>query len=171
MNDTTTAIIDAAEARIRRGGYTGFSFRDLAADVGVKSASVHYHFPTKEALVAAVARRYRERFLTEADRDIAAGEDVVAVWKAGFLRAIRSDGGMCLCGVLGAAAGALPDAVRCEARAFFEAGLAQMTAKGLSPARAVQVLAVLEGAMLLAVALDSPAAFDDAAAILDPTSD
>jgi TetR/AcrR family transcriptional repressor of nem operon len=166
MNDTTTAIIDAAEARIRRGGYTGFSFRDLAADVGVKSASVHYHFPTKEALVAAVARRYRERFLTEADRDIAAGEDVVAVWKAGFLRAIRSDGGMCLCGVLGAAAGALPDAVRCEARAFFEAGLAQMTANGLSPARAVH-----EGAMLLAVALDSPAAFDDAAAILDPTSD
>ena len=171
MNDTTTAIIDAAEARIRRAGYTGFSFRDLAADVGVKSASVHYHFPTKDALAAAVARRYRERFLAEVDRGIAAGGDVVAAWKAGFLRAIRSDGGMCLCGVLGAAAGALPDAVRCEARAFFEAGLAQMTANGLSPARAAQVLAVLEGAMLLAVALDRPAAFDDAAAILDATPD
>ena len=39
----------------------GFSFRELAADVGVKSSSVHYHFPTKEALAAAVIRRWAER--------------------------------------------------------------------------------------------------------------
>ena len=32
---------------MRRGGFHGFSFRDLAADVGIKSASVHYHFPIK----------------------------------------------------------------------------------------------------------------------------
>ncbi|WP_157628311.1 helix-turn-helix domain-containing protein, partial [Ensifer sp. BR816] len=46
--------MDAAEERIRRAGYSGFSFREIAADVGVKSASVHYHFPTKERLAAAV---------------------------------------------------------------------------------------------------------------------
>ncbi|MBA4046641.1 MAG: TetR/AcrR family transcriptional regulator [Erythrobacter sp.] len=169
MNETAQAIMDAAEARIRSGGYMGFSFRDLAADVGVKSASVHYHFPTKELLAAAVARRYRERFLAEVDRDIAAGGDLVAAWKAGFLRAIDSDGGMCLCGVLGAAAGILPHVVRSEAREFFEAGLAQMRANGLSSVRALQVLAVLEGAILIAVALNSPAAFEDATGVLDAT--
>lgn len=166
MNDTTSAIMDAAEARIRAGGYTGFSFRELAADVGVKSASVHYHFPTKEALAAAVARRYRDRFLEAVEQQIAAGHPVVAAWKSGFLRAVQADGGMCLCGTLGAAAGALPAEVQTEARAFFEAGLAQMTTHGVTPDRALQVLATLEGAMLLANVLRQPQAFDRATAAL-----
>lgn len=42
---------------MRNGGYGGFSFRDLAAEIGIKSASVHNHFPTKAAMAAAVARR------------------------------------------------------------------------------------------------------------------
>ncbi|AUH65282.1 TetR/AcrR family transcriptional regulator [Paracoccus zhejiangensis] len=166
MSDTTEAIMDAAEARIRAGGYTGFSFRELATDVGVKSASVHYHFPTKENLAAAVARRYKDRFLVAVEGDIDAGNDVVTAWKAGFRRALEGDGGMCLCGILGAAACALPDEVLSEARGFFEAGLAQMTARGLTTEKAAQVIATLEGAMLLANVLHSPAAFDEATAAL-----
>ena len=50
--NTVEAIMDAAERRIRELGYNGFSFRDIAADVGIKSASVHHHFPTKPALAA-----------------------------------------------------------------------------------------------------------------------
>lgn len=167
MSDTTDAIMDAAEARIRAGGYTGFSFRDLARDVGVKSASVHYHFPTKDILAAAVARRYKDKFLASVEQDIAAGHDVVAAWKAGFRRARDGDGGMCLCGTLGAAAGALPDEVLAEARAFFEAGLDQMTRRGLTAEKAAQVLATLEGAMLLANVLQRPAAFDEATTVFD----
>ena len=166
MRDTTNAIMDAAEVRIRAGGYTGFSFRDLAGDVGVKSASVHYHFPTKETLAAAVARRYRDRFLAVVEQDIAAGHDVVAAWKARFRRALQGDGGMCLCGTLGAAAGTLPEEVLAEARAFFEEGLAQMAARGLTTEKAAQVLATLEGAMLLATVMQRPAAFDEATAAL-----
>ena len=60
MSDIKTAIMDAAERRMQLGGFGGFSFRELAADVGVKSSSVHYHFPTKEALAAAVIRRCAE---------------------------------------------------------------------------------------------------------------
>lgn len=48
MTDTSNAIMDATEERIRQGGYSGFSFREIAADVGVKSSSVHYHFPIKK---------------------------------------------------------------------------------------------------------------------------
>lgn len=166
MNETTAAIMDAAEARIRAGGYTGFSFRDLAADVGVKSASVHYHFPTKEALAAAVARRYKDRFLAAVERDIAAGHTVASAWKAGFRQALQGDGGMCLCGTLGAAAGDLPAEVLTEARAFFSAGLAQMTLQGLTTEKAAQLLATLEGALLLATVMQRPAAFDEATAAL-----
>jgi len=57
MSDVNTAILDAAEARMRLGGFNGFSFRD----VGVKSSSVHYHFPTKETLAAAVIHRYTDK--------------------------------------------------------------------------------------------------------------
>ncbi|HJY50709.1 MAG TPA: TetR/AcrR family transcriptional regulator [Stellaceae bacterium] len=46
-------------------GYGGFSFRDLAAEISIKSASVHHHFPTKATMTAAVARRYGDRFLAE----------------------------------------------------------------------------------------------------------
>src|ERR1700720_895295 len=50
MRDVKTAILDAAERRMQIGGFGGFSFREIAADVGIKSSSVHYHFPTKENL-------------------------------------------------------------------------------------------------------------------------
>src|SRR3984893_12936943 len=58
MSDVAAAIMDAAERRMRKGGFAGFSFREIAADVGIKSSSVHYHFPTKEDLAAAVIRRW-----------------------------------------------------------------------------------------------------------------
>jgi TetR/AcrR family transcriptional regulator, transcriptional repressor for nem operon len=60
VSDVKTAIMDAAERRMQRGGFGGFSFREIAADVGIKSSSVHYHFPTKEDLSAAVIRRWAE---------------------------------------------------------------------------------------------------------------
>lgn len=160
-------IMDAAERRIREAGYNGFSFRDLAADVGIRSASVHHHFPTKAALAAAVARRYADRFLgaVEGER----GDRLVAAWRAAFRRALREDGRMCLCGVLGAEAGALPPEVAAEARRFFERGAACLARAHGGPAAAagdagLRVLATLEGAMLLARALGDPAAFDRATA-------
>ena len=54
-------ILEAAEARLRSDGYGAVSFRDLANDVGVKSASVHYHFPRKEDLGVAVVKAYTEK--------------------------------------------------------------------------------------------------------------
>lgn len=63
VRETAQRLMDLAEAHIRDAGYGGFSFRDLAAEIGIKSASVHHHFPTKAILAAAVARRYGDRFL------------------------------------------------------------------------------------------------------------
>lgn len=166
MSDTADAIMDAAERRIRDAGYSGFSFREIAADVGVKSASVHYHFPTKESLAASVARRYTQRFLSAVDREIAEGRDAVMAWNMAFRRALRGDGKMCLCGVLGATSGHLPNEVMIEARRFFQLGLEKLTENGLSRSRAMQVMATSEGAMLLANVLSEPSAFDEATAAL-----
>ena len=56
-NATKTKIMDTAEGFIVQGGYNAFSFRDIAEAVGIKSASVHYHYPTKADLVSAVMVR------------------------------------------------------------------------------------------------------------------
>jgi TetR/AcrR family transcriptional repressor of nem operon len=162
-SETATALLDAAETRIRAGGYNGFSFRDLAADLGIKSASVHYHFPSKASLATAVARRYGERVLAATSATV--GGDPLPVWREAFRSALRADGRMCLCGVLGAETSALPAEVAAEARSFFERALEQLAEalegrtedpRGL----ATRVLATLEGAMLLARALDDPGVFD-----------
>ncbi len=166
MSDMRDAILDATEARIRRAGYNGFSFREIATDVGVKSSSVHYYFPTKEVLAAAVARRYRERFLSVVRDEIDQGKDATHAWTQGFRRALHGDGRMCLCGVLGAAASTLPAEVLTEARGFFEASLDNLAEQGLTRVRATQVLAMLEGALLLANVLAQPQAFEDAVATL-----
>ena len=71
MSDAAVAIMDAAERRIRLGGFNGFSFREIAADVGIKSSSVHYHFPTKENLAAAVIHRYTDEVAELIEQELA----------------------------------------------------------------------------------------------------
>ena len=68
MNETAERLMDLAEVHIRSAGYGGFSFRALAAEIGIKSASVHHHFPTKVTMAAAVAQRYAERFFAAVAR-------------------------------------------------------------------------------------------------------
>jgi TetR/AcrR family transcriptional repressor of nem operon len=164
--DTVEAIMDATERRIRTAGYSGFSFREVAADVGVKSASVYYHFPTKSALAAAVARRYNSRALDAANAAVSAGQDVVQAWRAVFRSALQDGAKMCLCGSLGATVGDLTPEVANEVRRFFDESIASLVAGGLTAERATQALATLEGAMLMASTQSDLAIFDRATAQL-----
>jgi TetR/AcrR family transcriptional repressor of nem operon len=167
---STDHILDAAETRVRVSGYNGFSFRDIAADVGVKSASIHHHFPTKATLGAALARRYTDRFQASLD-GTPAGWARVEAYREAFRTALRDECRMCLCGVLGAESGGLPPEVTAEARRFFELAV-QHLADGLTGhvgnprETALGILARLEGAMILARTLGGIAAFDDATANL-----
>jgi TetR/AcrR family transcriptional repressor of nem operon len=166
MRETADAIMDAAEGRIRRAGYSGFSFREIAADVGVKSASVHYHFPTKEKLAAAVARRYTDRFFEAVDHRLALGDDIVQAWRQVFSVALHRDGKMCLCGALGATSQDLANEVSDEVKRFFLLGIERLARGGLSRDTALQVLATLEGAMLTANVLQDPSMFENGTAAL-----
>lgn len=59
---TAERILDAAERMLRTRGFHAFSFRDIASEVGVRAASVHYHFPVKDDLARALLLRARTRF-------------------------------------------------------------------------------------------------------------
>lgn len=55
--DTRTALLQSAERAARQRGYDGFSYADLAGDVGLRKASIHHHFPTKATLALALIER------------------------------------------------------------------------------------------------------------------
>ncbi len=97
MSDVKTAILDAAERRMQIGGFGGFSFREIAADVGIKSSSVHYHFPTKENLAAAVIRRWAEETSEFIDRELEKDPDPARAWTNAFRGTALSEGRMCPC--------------------------------------------------------------------------
>jgi AcrR family transcriptional regulator len=47
-------IISVAEALFTKQGFEGASMRDIAADAGMRAASLYYHFPSKDELLWAV---------------------------------------------------------------------------------------------------------------------
>ena len=170
MNETAQRLMDMAEAHIRHAGYRGFNFRDLAAELGIKSASVHHHFPTKATLVAAVVRRYGDRFLaTVASRSSETEDDAISAYRSAFRTALERDGRMCLCGVLSAETGVLTPEVVEEIRSFFRRCIDDLTRRiggSEAAARAYHVMATLEGGMMLARAYRDIGAFDQATASL-----
>jgi TetR/AcrR family transcriptional repressor of nem operon len=161
MSDMANAIMDAAERRMRLGGFNGFSFREIAADVGVKSSSVHYHFPTKESLAAAVTRRYTKWTSDYIDQQLVAEPDPVKCWTKAFRSTLHSEQ-MCPCVVLGAGALDLPPEVDTEVGAFFKMAMDKLEAEGLSVDQAAELLATITGALVVANALHDVSAYDRA---------
>jgi len=123
---TSDKLLDAAEFRMRRGGYNAVSFRDLASDINIKSSSVHYHFPTKEVLAVALVERYSERFfeLLKSEADGAkTPEEVLKAYSATCEKALVVDKAVCLCIVLGAEMPGLPQLLQDSVRRFFDANI------------------------------------------------
>ena len=161
MIDVATEILDAAEQRMRAGGFNGFSFREIAVDVGVKSSSVHYHFPTKEKLAAAVIHRYTDEVSELFERELKEGVDLLSVFTTAF-RGTLSEDGMCPCIVLAAGALDLPEEVAAEVKRFFNMSLDKLVEAGLTANAAAEFLSTITGAMLIANVLDDAAIYDRA---------
>jgi TetR/AcrR family transcriptional repressor of nem operon len=115
------AILDSARTLMMDRGYNGFSFRDIAAEVGIKSASIHYHYATKADLAEATARAYREGFASAVEGLKATSAPALLHAYGTFFLTTLEEGGLCLGGMLAADAATLPDKVRNEVTRFFEA--------------------------------------------------
>jgi len=163
-SDTIDRIIETAESQARTGGYNAFSFREIAKEVGIKSASIHYHFPTKADLAKELARHYTEKFVYHLN-DISASSNglnrQLSDYSDLFYQALKTDQKMCLCGLFAAEMDVLPEEVKAETRFFFEANLNWLkdlfTSYNIadSNAKAMNLLANMEGAMLLGKAFES----------------
>lgn len=172
---TREVILDVAQRLVQERGYNAFSYKDIGERLGIRNASVHYHYPAKADLGAALVRRYRGR-LEATLAAIDAVDETPAERLKRFVDAYRDvvhdDGRVCLCTVLAAEDASLPDAVRSEVRAFLdlnETWLARTLDEGRArgdlrydgmPVDAARAfLATLEGAMLLARAHHDAARF------------
>jgi AcrR family transcriptional regulator len=61
-SNTRERILDIAERLLMSRGYNGFSYKNLASELNVKNAAIHYHFPSKKDLGVAVIQRAQARF-------------------------------------------------------------------------------------------------------------
>ncbi len=179
MNETQTAVLDVAQEFLQTRGYNAFSFRDLADRVRIKTASVHYYFPTKVELCRALIARDRQRVAEALAATDAAGLDPAGKLERyiGVFRATLADGNrMCLCGMLASDYATLdPEIVRDLRLSFGEhqTWLAAVLADGRSNGslhfdgsevdEAWSLLAALEGAILLARTYEEPARFETTA--------
>ncbi len=165
--DTRQKIMQSAEDRIRTEGYQSFSFRTIAAELGIKSASVHYHFATKADLAEAVAERYVDRFFTSLE-DALVGKDAIEdrleAYFSLFRHSLLVDRKLCLCGMLGAEMQTLPESVVPRVTSFFTrnvewlAGL--LEGRPGARAQALALLASLEGALIVSRAMEDDTAFE-----------
>jgi TetR/AcrR family transcriptional regulator, transcriptional repressor for nem operon len=159
-------------------GFSNFSYADIASELGITKASLHYHYPGKAELGQALITRYAQRFnqaLEDIDRDLPnarAKLEAYADLYAGVLRNER----MCMCGILAAEYPTLPLGMQTEVLRFFdenqkwlatllEQGKAEgtLTYTGRAEDVAQGILSTLEGAMLVARPYGDLARFDAAA--------
>lgn len=179
--DTATRTLDVAERLVQTRGFNGFSYADIAAELGVTKASLHYHFASKTELGRALIERYAERFrerlgqIDAGPADAPSKLEAYAEIYAGVLRDRR----MCLCGMLAAEYETLPEPIREAILRFFddsETWLADVLAKGQADGslrlqasardEARAIVSGLEGALLVARPYGDVDRFETAAASL-----
>jgi TetR/AcrR family transcriptional regulator, transcriptional repressor for nem operon len=163
--DTADRILDLAERLVQTRGFNGFSYADIANELGVTKASLHYHFPTKAELGYHLINRYGEAFaraLAAIDVSGAGAREKLRAYVSLYSQVLRDDR-MCLCGMLAADYATLPKPMKSAVTRFFEVNenwLATVLDKGRAggelrfagdPVDVARLLVgSLEGAMLVA---------------------
>jgi TetR/AcrR family transcriptional repressor of nem operon len=174
-SDTKQRILTAARLTVQDRGYGGLSFRELAKDVGIKSASIHHYFPTKGELGGALAARYTADFADYLDGLLAAGldrESCIRKYTDVFRNTLLNENRMCLGGIMAAEHKELPAEVRVEVVKFGEMNvrwLAQVLALGTSAGadaralrpRALAIFAAVEGAQLVSRSRGDVSVYDE----------
>lgn len=126
---TREALLQTAETLMRTRGYTAFSYADLAEAVGIRKASIHYHFPTKEDLGEVIVETYIARLRIELERIQTEHRHVIGRLES-FFQIFRSsaDGGLLpLCGALAAERAVLPPNLQRLTHQFFDMQLTWLT--------------------------------------------
>lgn len=105
--NTRSQILDTAQDLIQRLGANAMSYADISKKVGIRKASIHYYFPSKEDLIANLLDRYNEQFCQLVEQIMASSDSAETKLNryCGLFKATLSSGEQdkaCLCGILSA---------------------------------------------------------------------
>jgi TetR/AcrR family transcriptional regulator, transcriptional repressor for nem operon len=177
-SDTADRILDAAEELVQVRGFNAFSYADVADELGLTNAALHYHFRSKPELGEALIMRYAIRFvgaLNEIDESKADPVRKLDAYVDLYAKVLR-DQRMCLCGMLAAEYETLTAGMQTAVADFFEknetwlaavlrqgrdAGALRFAGSPLNEARLI--VSSLEGAMLIARSFGDIKRFESAA--------
>jgi TetR/AcrR family transcriptional regulator, transcriptional repressor for nem operon len=171
-NSTAQQILDVAQKIVRSRGYSAFSYADISEQVGIRKASIHYHFPAKDDLVRQLVKRYRENMECNCDRIVRSNASFhqQLFEFAAFYRDGLEEGQICLCSMLTADFTVLSPEIREELWHYFqqtEGWLSALLQRGYSlnapsaDSEAKGLIALLQGAQLIArTHEESPKVFD-----------
>ncbi|NER51374.1 MAG: TetR/AcrR family transcriptional regulator [Symploca sp. SIO1A3] len=166
--NTRTHILDTAQELIQTVGLNAMSYANISQAVGVRKASIHYYFPSKDDLLMALLERYSPYFLRVVDTILDAPESAEVKLRryCGLFEATLSSGKqdkVCLCGMLGAEIKTLNAPLSEQISRFYqenEIRLTQLLSQGLSAgvfnfpgdavAMAQLIFSLLEGELLIA---------------------
>lgn len=182
-SETAEQILDLAETLIQTRGYSAFSYQDIADALGIRKASIHYHFASKADLGIAVVNRYIDRF--DAALTQVAGDEqqssmaMLDMYVQPYLAFARAPDRICLCGALAGEMLALPQELRARVDHFFrthQAWLTKLLKRGVArgefhlpapPAKVARaVFASLQGALLVKRATGDLSQINDVIAVI-----
>jgi TetR/AcrR family transcriptional repressor of nem operon len=163
--DTATQILDVAERLAQSRGFNGFSYADVAAELHLTKAALHYHFAGKAELGEALIGRYSARFAAALEALDSSSSDAPTKLEgyANLYLDVLREKRMCLCGMLAAEYQTLPQRMRAAVIHFFDANevwlqrvvdegqhAGTLYAAGSAQEIARAIVGGLEGAMLVA---------------------
>lgn len=115
------AILAVARSAAQLHGYSGINFRSIAEQVGIKNASIYYHFPGKADLGAAVAKRYWQDTLAVLENIRISNPDpnqCLQLYPSIFRKSLMDGNKLCLSSFMAAEYEDLPAQVSREVEAF-----------------------------------------------------
>ena len=174
MESMKDKLLEVASELVQKRGYNDFSYADLAGIIGIKTASIHYHFPSKADLGRSLAQRYTKKFMTTlGDPKLPSLKNALEKYIVTFKNSLRS-GRMCLCGMIGAEIESVPSEIAEEIKRFFQENevwlISVLTHDGIplktASKLAKTLIAALEGGMIMARVKQDLKVFDDVAEVM-----
>jgi TetR/AcrR family transcriptional repressor of nem operon len=166
MTDRKQQILDVAEELLLVRGFCAFSYQDIADRLGIKKASIHHHFATKEDLGLALCERFRAMHDEVASEVLKKGGTPLELLEAFLSHGadVAGEGDRCCPGgVLQAEFNSLPERVRDEVERLFASthqsvtamlesgrGAGQFDFEGEASDEAWYLLSTMHGALLSA---------------------
>lgn len=127
LMSTKQIIIETADHLIRSNGFNAFSFSDISDKIGIKTSSIHYHFPSKSDLGVATIKEHIRRF--EALKSELKNKSPLIKLK-GFLAIysqVKSENKVCLVGSLATDLNTVDEPIKKELKIFAALVLDWMT--------------------------------------------